>query len=56
VRVAISSYAGQPDFSSCEACRSLHGTTLPVDEALSTLPIPNKCTSETGCRCQYLPA
>ena len=55
-RVSISCYAGEPDFSTCEACRSLHGTRLTVDEALATLPIPNKCSSDTGCRCEYLPA
>jgi hypothetical protein len=56
-RVAISSYAGAPDSSTCEACRSLHGTKLDIDEALATLPIPNKCTDVGGwCRCEYAPA
>ena len=54
-RVSISSYGGEPDFSTCEVCRSLHGTKLPIDEALATLPIPNKCTRD-WCRCEYLPA
>jgi len=55
-RVRISSYAGEPDFSTCDACRSLHGATMTVDEALATLPIPNRCSSDIGCRCEYLPA
>ena len=54
--VVISCYAGEPDFSTCEACRSLHGTKLAIGEALSTLPIPNKCTNDTDCRCEYVPA
>jgi len=54
--VTISCYAGEPDYSTCEVCRSLHGTKLDIDEALSELPIPNKCTHDTGCRCEYIPA
>lgn len=54
-QVIISCYAGDPDFSTCEACRSLYGKKLTLDEALATLPIPNKCTNDTGCRCEYMP-
>ncbi len=54
-RVIIYSYGGEPDFSTCEACRSLHGKELFIDEALVTLPIPNMCTHDTGCRCEYQP-
>jgi hypothetical protein len=54
--VTISSYAGEPDYSTCEACRQFHGSTLPMHEAIDELPVPSKCTSDTGCRCEYVPA
>ncbi len=38
--VVISCYAGEPDFSTCDACRSLHRTKLTIDEALSTSQSP----------------
>ena len=37
----------------CPACRELAKKTFPIDEALRTLPIPNLCQSERGCRCSY---
>lgn len=55
-RVVIRPYADQIDCSTCDECRSLAGTELSVDEALASLPIPTKCTSDTGCRCGYRPA
>ena len=48
---------------SCDSCKSQNGRILTVDEALKTMPIPNKsCTYELErgklgwCRCVYLPA
>ena len=40
----------------CPYCNALHGTQLPVQEALllQLLP-PDKCTSEAGCNCFYKP-
>jgi predicted RNA-binding Zn-ribbon protein involved in translation (DUF1610 family) len=37
----------------CPACRKLAKKTCSIDEALQTLPIPNLCQSERGCRCSY---
>lgn len=46
----------------CKYCSSLEGKILPIDEALSTMPIPGKCTHKEWisrkmitCRCLYLP-
>ncbi len=48
--------------NSCECCRAQNGSLLTVDEALKTMPLPNKsCTYELApgrpgwCRCTYLP-
>jgi predicted RNA-binding Zn-ribbon protein involved in translation (DUF1610 family) len=47
---------------SCESCKAQNGRILTVDEALKTMPLPNKgCTYELKpgrpgwCRCVYLP-
>lgn len=37
----------------CQACREMAKRTFSVDEALATMPIPNVCQSEHGCRCWY---
>jgi len=39
----------------CDKCRSLEGKEFTIDEALSSLPVPNYCISEDGCRCHYQP-
>ena len=39
----------------CSACRELAKRTFTIEEALATLPVPNGCQSETGCRCFYEP-
>lgn len=36
----------------CDECKRLSKTTFTVDEALHTMPIPNKCTNNE-CRCLY---
>jgi hypothetical protein len=38
----------------CRACRALTRETFTIDEALATLPVPNNCQSEEGCRCGYI--
>ena len=37
----------------CPACREASTRTYGLDEALKTMPIPNLCQSENGCRCWY---
>lgn len=37
----------------CSECRKLSGQSIPIDKALSQMPIPHVCTSEMGCRCWY---
>ncbi len=40
----------------CDACRALSdGPPIDIDEALRTMPVPNQCRSERGCRCWYFP-
>ena len=41
------------DASVCKACRALERRTIPLEEALKTLPVPNVCENEDGCRCWY---
>lgn len=40
----------------CSECRKLSGRVIPIDKALSQMPIPHVCTSEMGCRCWYTAA
>ena len=54
--VKINNYGGSPDYSTCPGCAELHGQVLPIDEVIMTQPVPNKCTNNFGCRCEYLPA
>ena len=54
--VKINNYGSSPDYSTCPGCAELHGQVLPIDEAIMTQPVPNKCTNNFGCRCEYLPA
>ena len=39
----------------CENCRRLDGQVFTIEEALSELPVPHRCTSPRGCRCYYVP-
>jgi hypothetical protein len=43
------------DQHACSACKALWGKRFAIDEAMSLLPIPNKCESPDGlCRCEYV--
>lgn len=41
--------------SACTECQKLEGKTFTIDEALSTMPIPNRSCVHDFCRCAYLP-
>jgi len=38
----------------CSKCSALEGRKIPLDEALSSLPVPNNCENDFGCRCWYV--
>lgn len=37
----------------CENCREVATQVFKLQDALAELPVPNRCTSEYGCRCVY---
>jgi hypothetical protein len=37
----------------CEQCRILEANPIPLERAISTLPVPNACRNQDGCRCWY---
>lgn len=52
-KVVIECYGGEPDYSTCPNCASLHGRIFKITDALDMMPIPRNCAHETGCRCSY---
>lgn len=39
----------------CPACQQLAEKIFTIQEALQTMPIPTRCSSQDGCRCRYAP-
>lgn len=52
--VRVAGYGMQSDFSSCPACKALHGQKFAIDVAIKEMPIPAMCQDKTGCRCSYI--
>ncbi len=53
--VKVNNYGGYPDYSTCEDCAALHGKAFSIDDALSSMPVPSKCSRDDGwCRCEYI--
>lgn len=53
--VRIENCDGHPDCFTCPECQKLHGKRLRIQKALREMPIPRSCTSQSGCRCSYVP-
>jgi hypothetical protein len=51
-KVKIQVYGGVIDDYVCDECKKLNNKVLTIDEALKTMPIPNRCKNEQ-CRCSY---
>ena len=44
------------DDRTCPGCKQAARSSMSIDDAMATLPIPNACTSEEGCRCVWIDA
>jgi hypothetical protein len=51
-KVKICTYGGLIDDFVCDECERLSKMVFTIDEALKTMPIPNRCKNER-CRCSY---
>ncbi len=46
--------AGMNDSHQCSYCRSIDRKVYSIDQALSEMPLPGKCSAESRCRCMYI--
>ena len=42
------------DAACCDYCLSMANKKFPIKKAIKEMPIPGDCTSEHGCRCNYV--